>query len=63
MAALLDGLRRDRAVTAVVRYAPEAVRDEIDLWGPVPALALMKRVKDQFDPEHRLSPGRFAGGI
>ena len=63
VAALLDGLRRDRAVTAVVRYAPEAVRDEIDLWGPVPALALMKRVKDQFDPEHRLSPGRFAGGI
>ncbi|SEG60993.1 glycolate oxidase FAD binding subunit [Thermomonospora echinospora] len=48
---------------AVVRYAPEAVREEIDLWGPVPALPLMRRVKDQFDPGHRLSPGRFAGGI
>ncbi|RFS85620.1 FAD-binding oxidoreductase [Actinomadura spongiicola] len=48
---------------AVVRYAPQKVRDEIDLWGPVPALTLMRRVKDQFDPRHRLSPGRFTGGI
>ncbi|MFB4315393.1 FAD-binding oxidoreductase [Actinomadura sp. 21ATH] len=48
---------------AVVRYTPEAVRDEIDLWGPVPALSLMRRVKEQFDPESRLSPGRFVGGL
>ncbi|MFC0039044.1 FAD-binding oxidoreductase [Actinomadura rayongensis] len=48
---------------AVVRFAPEDVRAAVDVWGPVPALALMRRVKDQFDPEHRLSPGRFAGGI
>ena len=27
------------------------------------ALTLMRRVKDQFDPEHRLAPGRFVGGI
>jgi len=30
---------------------------------PVPGLDLMHRVKDQLDPEHRLSPGRFVGGI
>jgi glycolate oxidase FAD binding subunit len=64
--ALLDGLRlvvtRHRG-SAVVRYTPEAVRDEIDFWGPVPALSLMRGVKDQFDPGHRLSPGRFVGGI
>ncbi|HKR48100.1 MAG TPA: FAD-binding oxidoreductase [Pseudonocardiaceae bacterium] len=35
----------------------------LDVWGPVPALALMRQLKDQFDPEHRLSPGRFVGGI
>jgi glycolate oxidase FAD binding subunit len=35
------------------------------MWGPPDpgALALMRRVKDQFDPEHRLAPGRFVGGI
>ncbi|MEU5878489.1 FAD-binding oxidoreductase [Spirillospora sp. NPDC047279] len=48
---------------AVVRYAPEGVRASDDVWGPLPALTLMRRVKDQFDPDHRLSPGRFVGGI
>ncbi|QKG26231.1 FAD-binding oxidoreductase [Actinomadura verrucosospora] len=62
LGALRDVLGRHKG-GAVVRYAPEAVRSEIDLWGPVPALALMRRVKDQFDPDHRLSPGRFVGGI
>jgi glycolate oxidase FAD binding subunit len=59
---LRDVLTRHRGY-AVVRYAPQEVRSEIDLWGPIPALTLMRRVKDQFDPGHRLSPGRFAGGI
>jgi glycolate oxidase FAD binding subunit len=35
----------------------------VDPWGPVRGLDLMRRVKDQFDPEHRLAPGRFVGGI
>jgi glycolate oxidase FAD binding subunit len=50
---------------AVVRHAPEPVRRAVDMWGPVPpgVLALMRRVKDQFDPEHRLAPGCFVGGI
>jgi len=48
---------------AVVLDAPAAVKQAVDLWGPVPALDLMRRVKDQFDPDHRLSPGRFVGGI
>jgi glycolate oxidase FAD binding subunit len=49
--------------SVVVLHAPAAVRDLIDLWGPVPSLPLMRAVKDQFDPEHRMAPGRFAGGI
>jgi FAD/FMN-containing dehydrogenase len=24
---------------------------------------VMRSVKDQFDPGHRMAPGRFAGGI
>ena len=49
--------------TAVVVDAPAAVKSAVDVWGPVPALDLMRRVKDQFDPDHRLAPGRFVGGI
>ena len=49
--------------SAVVLCAPDPVRDSVDLWGPVPSLRLMQAVKDQFDPEHRMAPGRFAGGI
>ncbi len=45
----------------VVLDAPED--SALDRWGPLPALPLMRHVKDQFDPGHRLSPGRFAGGI
>jgi len=49
--------------SAVVLHAPAEVRAAVDLWGPVPALGLMRAVKDQFDPGHRMAPGRFAGGI
>lgn len=48
---------------AVVLTAPAAVREHVDLWGPVPGLELMRRVKEQFDPDGRLAPGRFVGGI
>jgi glycolate oxidase FAD binding subunit len=48
---------------AVVLVAPDEVRDILDMWGPVPGLALMRRIKDQFDPDHRFAPGRFVGGI
>ncbi|MFI5892359.1 FAD-binding oxidoreductase [Actinoplanes sp. NPDC051513] len=48
---------------AVVLTAPPEVRDILDMWGPVQGLALMRRVKDQFDPGHRFAPGRFVGGI
>jgi len=49
--------------SAVVLYAPPPARELVDLWGPVPGLPLMQAVKDQFDPGHRMAPGRFAGGI
>jgi glycolate oxidase FAD binding subunit len=49
--------------SAVVLHAPAEVRAAVDVWGPVPSLGLMRAVKNQFDPEHRMAPGRFAGGI
>ena len=30
--------------------------------GAVPGLALMRAVRDQFDPDHRMFPGRMEGG-
>ena len=49
--------------SAVVVDAPTAVKSAVDVWGPVAALDLMRRVKDQFDPDHRLAPGRFVGAL
>jgi glycolate oxidase FAD binding subunit len=51
------------AGSVVVVDGPAEVRAAVDAWGPVPSLDLMRAVKDQFDPGHRMAPGRFAGGI
>lgn len=66
VSAVVDQLRNVCASfggSVVVLDAPSSVKAAIDTWGPVPAIDLMRRVKDQFDPERRLSPGRFVGGI
>jgi glycolate oxidase FAD binding subunit len=42
----------------------ETADRSVDHWGPVPdSFGLMTRVKDQFDPGRRLSPGRLLGGL
>ncbi|HEY6746524.1 MAG TPA: FAD-binding oxidoreductase [Mycobacteriales bacterium] len=51
------------AGSVVVLAAPYPVRSDVDSWGPVPGLSLMRRVKEQFDPDALLAPGRFVGGI
>jgi glycolate oxidase FAD binding subunit len=51
------------AARAVLVYAPDEVRDLTDTHGPVPSLALMRAVKDEFDPEHRMAPGRLADAV
>jgi len=60
--ALRSGLAGERG-GVVVLTAPGAVRAAIagdgGMAGSVPSLALMRAVKDQFDPGHRLAPGRF----
>jgi glycolate oxidase FAD binding subunit len=49
----------------VVERAPIALKRAADVWGPVPetALAVMKRLKTEFDPRGALNPGRFVGGL
>ena len=49
--------------SAVVVTAPAAVREKVDMWGPVPSVSLMRAVKEQFDPGYLMAPGRFAGGL
>lgn len=44
--------------------APAAIRGRLDVWGPPPpSLPLLQSIKNRFDPESRLAPGRFVGGI
>ncbi|HEX5506825.1 MAG TPA: FAD-binding oxidoreductase, partial [Thermomicrobiales bacterium] len=53
----------DRQGSLVVADAPPALARRVDVWGPSPALDLMRRVKAAFDPNNTLNPGRFVGGI
>jgi glycolate oxidase FAD binding subunit len=59
----LRAAAHEAAGHAVVLTAPAAVRERVDIWGPVAGLHLMRRVKQQFDPQARFAPGRFVGGI
>jgi len=56
-----DGSGLVRGGIAVVA-APAAVLAAAGPDGPVPGLELMQAVKDQFDPGHRMFPGRFHWG-
>jgi glycolate oxidase FAD binding subunit len=64
----LRGRLADRGGSLVVERASPDVKRRIDpepgVWHPPgPALGLMQGVKRAFDPDGRLAPGRFAGGI
>lgn len=63
MLRLLRPLAAHNGGAVVVLTAPHAVRHDVDVWGPVNGLPIMRRLKDQFDPGRLLAPGRFVGGI
>lgn len=49
---------------AIVELCPTDVKACIDVWGPEPSgMAIMRRIKRQFDPTNVLNPGRFMGGL
>lgn len=52
-----------KQLIATVLCAPPAVWDEVDAWGDIPGFGLMRTIKDQFDPDGLLSPGRGTGGL
>jgi glycolate oxidase FAD binding subunit len=51
--------------TAVVEACPAALKQHVNVWGNVASgpLALMRALKNEFDPKNILSPGRFVGGL
>ena len=62
----LEALRRSISEydgQVVVVEAPAAAKRDVDVWGPVRGLEIMRRLKERFDPDCRMSPGRFVGGI
>jgi glycolate oxidase FAD binding subunit len=67
LAAALAAARRGlvaRGGSLVLVEAPVELKRAVEVWGPAgDALELMRRVKRRFDPEGRLAPGRFVGGI
>ncbi len=49
--------------TIVEKIRPEA-KNAFDVWGyEAPALEIMRRIKQEFDPKGLMNPGRFVGGI
>ncbi|MFB3818051.1 MAG: FAD-binding oxidoreductase [Candidatus Methylomirabilales bacterium] len=63
----LEALRAEAAAAGgslVVEAAPPAIKSGLDVWGkPGDGLAVMHRLKAEFDPRGVLNPGRFVGGI
>jgi glycolate oxidase FAD binding subunit len=54
----------DSGSWAVLHAAPPEIRAAVNVWGSPPAaFAIMERMKDRFDPQRRLNPGRFVGGL
>jgi glycolate oxidase FAD binding subunit len=57
---LVSGLADNVTILA----APPTWKAGLDVWGTAPeTLDLMRAMKDQFDPQRVLNPGRFAGHI
>ena len=48
----------------VVETCPPSAKAGLDVWDDVgDQITVMRALKDQYDPERILSPGRYVGGI
>jgi hypothetical protein len=49
---------------SIVEFAPQSVRETAELWpDPGSDFAMMKKVKEMFDPRYLLNCGRLYGRI
>ena len=51
--------------SVVIARGPAELRRAVDAWGSVEprAFALMRALRDEFDPARVLNPGRYVGGL
>ncbi len=67
LAMLLDrtrGAATEAGGCVLVLAAPSEWKRALDVWGEPPrSIAWMRKLKDLYDPERVLNPGRFVGGI
>ena len=55
---------QDHGGTMVLLRAPIELKSHVDVWGEVgPTAALMHALKEKFDPQNLLNPGRYVSGI
>lgn len=60
----LRNIAAESGGTLIVEQCPLAVKAQIDVWGgPNPELDVMKRIKQNLDPDGVLNPGRFMGRL
>ncbi len=63
IADLRSRLQKDGGMAVVLRANSDLPAD-LDRWGGSPtAIAVMRAVKQEFDPQRLLNPGKFVGGI
>ena len=56
----VEGLGGNLVLTEV----PDSLGQVVDRFGTLPpSFGIMRRLKERFDPDRRLNPGRFAGGL
>jgi glycolate oxidase FAD binding subunit len=60
----LLGYCRENDGNLVIQRAPTEVKGELKMWGEIGSgFVVMKRLKDQVDPNGIMSPGRFVNGL
>ena len=58
----VQGILLSLADTATILAAPPSWKRGIDVWGRLPeGFEVMQSLRQQFDPERTINPGRFAG--
>jgi glycolate oxidase FAD binding subunit len=61
---LRDGLASEGG-SLVIERGPVEMKPLLEVWGPIhkDSLAIMERLKHEFDPDGVLNPGRFVGRL